>query len=246
MIFSRINRGALALLTLLTPIVTTLPFCTPATAQVQEQQEIQNDRLRLLQDDRTLVKDPRLKTILSVSSMTPISELTQAVSELEKTFIQYPNYRIAKMFYGYGQLFMATDFLAKKNYMRAAESSKLGFFYIDEAAETVKDDWRMRFLRARMDAFVPAANGRCVVALKDVDFLQQDAQVPAELKPLIMLMSARALTSCKRDAEAKSAWEALAKLGNTGKKLADVRGSAPEWTAAELTTVIQPLAEVAL
>ncbi|MEB7885483.1 hypothetical protein [Serratia fonticola] len=189
----------------------------------------------------------RLQAILAINSQAAMSQLTNATSQLEVLYQQYPDYRIAKMFYGYGQLFMATEFLAKKNYLRAAESSKLGFFYIDEAAESDEHDWQMRFLRARMDAFVPASHGRCVVALKDLTYLQQNAAVPAELKPMMILMSAHALGSCQRQGDAKTAWAALALLGEEGKRLSELKGrSAPEWTSAELSTIIQPLTEVRL
>lgn len=188
--------------------------------------------------------NPRLQAILAVNSQAPMSTLTSAANQLQMLYQQHPQYRIAKMFYGYSQLFMATDFLAKKNYLRAAETSKLGFFYIDEAAETEENDWQMRFLRARMDSFVPATNGRCVVALKDLSFLQQNPAVPATLHPMLTLMSAHALASCQREADAKSAWAKLAQLGEEGKRLSELQGrTAPEWTPAELSAIIQPLAE---
>ncbi|MFZ1874346.1 MAG: hypothetical protein WAU54_16435 [Chania sp.] len=191
--------------------------------------------------------NPRLLMILGINSQAPISALTNAANQLQTLYQQHPDYRIAKMFYGYAQLFMAADFLGKKNYLRAAESSKLGFFYIDEAAESEENDWQMRFLRARMDAFVPASNGRCVIALKDLSFLQQNPAVPADLKPMILLMSAHALTSCQRETDAKAAWASLAQLNNEGKRLSELKGRmAPEWTPAELNNILQPLAEVQL
>ncbi|WP_199063574.1 hypothetical protein [Serratia sp. ASV30] len=174
-----------------------------------------------------------------------MSTLISAASQLQALYQQHPDRRIAKMFYGYAQLFMATDFLAKKNYMRAAETSKLGFFYIDEAAESEENDWQMRFLRVRMDAFVPASHGRCVVALKDLDYLQQNPAVPADLQPMITLMSAHALASCQRVADAKAARAALAQQGAEGKRLSE-HSTAPEWTPAELNTIIQPLTEASL
>ncbi|MFI8416336.1 hypothetical protein ACQKDS_08245 [Serratia sp. NPDC078593] len=192
-------------------------------------------------------RNSQLQTILSITTKAPIGELNSATAQLKSLFEQYPDYRVAKMFYGYGQLFIATDFLAKKNYLRAAEASKLGFFYIDEAAETDEKDWRMRYLRARMDAFVPATNGRCVVALKDTTYLQQDAQVPTALQPMIMLMSARALATCQKKPEAEAAWATLKKQGDEGQRLAQLRDKpAPEWSAEELSNLIHPLAEAPL
>lgn len=226
MIFSLVKRYAVTLLLLSSGLA-------QATTIEQLQQEAQSN--------------PRLQAILAVNAQAPMSTLTSATNQLQRLYQQHPDYRIAKMFYGYGQLFMATDYLAKKNYLRAAETSKLGFFYIDEAAETEEHDWQMRFLRARMDAFVPASNGRCVVALKDLDYLQQNPAVPAELKPMLLLMSAHALTACQRQTEAKAAWAALGQLGTEGKRLSELKtAGAPEWTPAELSTIIQPLAGVAL
>lgn len=189
--------------------------------------------------------NPRLQAMLAVNSQASMSQLTHATNQLQVLYQQHPDYRIAKMFYGYGQLFIATEFLAKKNYLRAAEASKLGFFYIDEAAESHQQDWQMRFLRARMDAFVPTSNGRCVVALKDLGYLQQKAEVPTDLRPMMTLMSAHALTHCQRESDAKAAWSALVQQGEEGKRLSELPGrSAPEWTAAELSAIIQPLAEM--
>lgn len=225
MIFLRLSRYAVTFIWLASGLV-------QATSLDQLQQQAQSN--------------PRLQAILDINTQAPMSQLTRATSQLQALYQQHPDYRIAKMFYGYGQLYMATEFLAKKNYLRAAESSKLGFFYIDEAAESDEHDWQMRFLRARMDAFVPASNGRCVVALKDLGYLQQNAAVPVELKPMMTLMSAHALTRCQREADAKAAWAALSQQGEEGKRLSELKGgSAPAWTPAELNAIIQPLAEVA-
>ncbi|CAM4210414.1 hypothetical protein [Serratia silvae] len=226
MIMLRLKRYAVTFLLLTCSLA-------QATSQAQMQQEAQSN--------------PRLQAILAINSQAAMGQLAGATSQLQALYQQHPDYRIAKMFYGYGQLFMATEFLAKKNYLRAAESSKLGFFYIDEAAESDEHDWQMRFLRARMDAFVPTSNGRCVVALKDLTYLHQNTAVPAELKPMMTLMSAHALGSCHREADAKAAWAALAQQGEEGKRLSELKGrGAPEWTPAELSAIIQPLAEVTL
>lgn len=198
-------------------------------------------------DERAAPGNERLQTILTVSAQAPIAELNRATASLKAQFEQHPDYSVGKMFYGYGQLFIATDFLNKKNYLRAAEASKLGFFYIDEAAETDEDNWRLRFLRARMDAFVPADNGRCVVAVKDTGYLQQSAALPAALRPMVTLMAARALETCRQQEKASAAWTALGEQGDEGQRLLALRKQpAPAWSPAELKLVLQPLAEAAL
>ncbi|WP_127957626.1 hypothetical protein [Serratia microhaemolytica] len=185
-----------------------------------------------------------LSLLQGINAQASVSALTEAASQLQQKYQQNADYRIGKMFYGYAQLFIANDFLNKKNYMRAAESAKLGFFYIDEAAETDEHDWQMRFLRARMDAFVPPSHGRCVIALQDLHFLQQQPTVPTDLKPMMALMSANALTACQRATDAKIALATLVQLGAEGKRLSQLNsGVAPAWTPAELRHIIQPLAE---
>ncbi|WP_431222431.1 hypothetical protein ACQ86O_19180 [Serratia sp. L9] len=106
MIFLPLKRYAVTLLLLASGLA-------QATTLAQLQQEAQSN--------------PRLQAILAVNAQAPMSTLTSATNQLQTLYRQYPDYRVAKMFYGYGQLFMATDFLAKKNYLRAAETSKLGF-----------------------------------------------------------------------------------------------------------------------
>ena len=204
---------------------------TQATTLEQVQQQAQNN--------------PVLKTILTIKRQAPVNELDNATAFLEKTFNEKAEALAAKMFYGYGQLFMATNYLSKKNYLKAAESSKLGFFYVDEAAETDENNWRMRYLRARMDSFVPASNGRCVIALKDTAYLQENTEVPASLKPMLYLMSARANTSCQHSEAADKQWVSLAQMGEEGKRLSALRTHpSPEWSESELTSVILPVTEV--
>ncbi|VTP62748.1 Uncharacterised protein [Serratia rubidaea] len=98
-----------------------------------------------------------------------------------------------------------------------------------------------------MDAFVPADNGRCVVAVKDTGYLQQSAALPAALRPMVTLMAARALETCRQQEQAAAAWTALGEQGDEGQRLLALRKQpAPAWSPAELKLVIQPLAEAAL
>lgn len=224
MTFSMCKGIAISVLLLVTSV-------TQATTLEQVQQQAQSN--------------PVLQAILTIKTQAPINDLGNATAFLEGIFDEKPDYQVAKIFYGYGQLFMATNYLSKKNYLKAAESSKLGFFYMDEAAETDENNWRMRYLRARMDAFVPASNGRCVIALKDTAYLQTNAEVPVGLKPMILLMSARANTACQHPDVAEKEWASLAQSGEEGKRLSTLRNHpAPEWSESELTSVILPATEV--
>lgn len=223
MTFSTCKGITLAVLLLVTSV-------TQATTLEQMKQRAQSN--------------PVLNAVLTIKTQSAINELGNATAFLEDVFEEKPDYPAAKIFYGYGQLFMATHYLSKKNYLKAAESSKLGFFYMDEAAETDEDNWRMRYLRARMDAFVPASNGRCVIALKDIAYLQANTEVPVSLKPMLLLMSARANTECKHLDVAEKEWVSLSQLGEEGKQLSLLRNQpAPEWSESELTSVILPATE---
>ncbi len=187
-------------------------------------------------------KSETAEAVLAVKAGASASVLTQALGTLEIHFAEKPKDTVAKMFYGYGNLFLAADFMAKKNYMRAAELAKLGFFYIDEAAETEPENWRIRFLRARMDAFVPASNGRCVIAIKDTEFLLNNPDVDAELKPLITLMQGRAQVTCDQDTAAQTTWKQLEQQGDQDNPLLGMKkGPAPDWSAAELNAVMLPM-----
>jgi len=219
-----------------------LANCSPVLAQDDEAQRQQ----LLTQLQQASQGKPQLTAILLLKSTAGSSVLTQQVHVLQGYLQQQPQDQLAKMFYGYGQLFLATDFLNKKNYMRAAELSKQGFFAIDEAAETDPDNWRLRFLRARMDAFVPGSQGRCVITLKDTAFLRSQNSLPEALIPFITLMSARAQQDCQQAELAKNSWQQLATMGTTGQWLMQFsKLSAPEWTVAEIEQVLLPAVKVA-
>ncbi|WP_053115849.1 hypothetical protein [Winslowiella iniecta] len=164
-------------------------------------------------------------------------QVPQAVARLEQLLAQSPQDRTLKIYFGYGQLLLAAEYWRQKNYLRAAELAKQGYFYLDEAAESPPDNWRIRYLRARYDAFLAAFEGRCVIALSDTGWLQQQAEVPLRLLPMISLMQLHAATTCHQPQQAAIARLALAQAGIT----AD--GRSPFITSAEIADVLQPLLE---
>jgi hypothetical protein len=153
---------------------------------------------------------------------------------------QHPDDLPAKLYEGYGWLFMAGEYVKQQNYFRAAELAKRGFFLMDEAVDQNPEDWRLRLLRARMDCYVPAEFGRHVVALKDLRYLQEHPeQVPAELRPLLDFLQARAQRAAGDEAAAK----ALADQAPWG-ELLQVEGRLPI-TRAEVERVLTPIVEAA-
>jgi len=105
----------------------------------------------------------------------------------------HPNDHFGKLYAGYAWVFSAGEYNRRKNYLRAAEAIKRGFFMIDEAVDSAPDNWRLRYLRMRLDAFVPAELGRYVVALKDASILAETLEeLPPEIRPLVPALQAAA------------------------------------------------------
>lgn len=113
----------------------------------------------------------------------------------------HPADLFGQLYEGYGWLLMARRYMERQNYFRAAELAKRGFFLIDEAVETRPQDWRLRLLRVRMDAVLSAEFGRYVVALADLDVLDTDASIPAQMKPLLGYLRLTASARAERTAE---------------------------------------------
>jgi len=118
----------------------------------------------------------------------------RAVEALSAYVDANPDDQFAKLYEGYAWVFSAGELNRRKNYLRAAEDIKRGFFLIDEAVDSEPDNWRLRYLRLRMDAFVPETLGRYVIALKDAAILSETlAQLPPALPPLLEALRAAAV-----------------------------------------------------
>lgn len=174
---------------------------------------------------------PRAQAILAIAQRISGAELEREVKVLRSTLLRDPADLYAKMYYGCGLLRQAIQYLANKNFMQAAESAKQGFFYVDEAAESAPDDWRLRYLRTRVDAFAPPSNGRCVIALKDTAFLEAQTDVPRDLMPMIAQMRARAQDACSKS------WA----LAGSNPEQAAAVAPPPPLTPPEIADVLEPI-----
>lgn len=184
----------------------------------------------------------RNRSIMLINTSSSLSELSQSTANLTEWMKEHPEDLYAKIYYGYGLLFSATAYLKNKNYFRAAELSKQGFFYIDEAVESDPDNWRLVYLRARMDSFISAEEGRCVIALKDIPLLNKNDDVPDELKAIIAYSYASALATCNKTAESDRILLQLPTLAGNGKALAELsKFTIPFLTTEELSHVLQPI-----
>jgi hypothetical protein len=146
------------------------------------------------------------------------------------------------MYEGYGWLFTAGEYLKKQNYFRAAELAKRGFFLMDEAVDQAPEDWRLRFLRARLDLYVPAEFGRHVVALKDLRYLEENsAQVPGELSNLLDFLQIRAYSAAGQTAQLEPLRRQLADSALWGELL--LEQGRLFLTAEEIQHVLTPILE---
>lgn len=150
---------------------------------------------------------------------------------------------LSLVFYAYGTLRQADRALQTNDFIRASEYGKTGFFYLDEAVDLYEDNMLVRYMRARVDAWLPASIGRCVVTLNDTEKMLNTTDVfNAGLVEHINEMRYRALLSCKRKRQADALLaEIELRNANTASSLAS--GSAPEWDINEVTEVLLPLAK---
>ena len=65
----------------------------------------------------------------------------------------------------------ANYFVGTNDIIKASEYAKTGFFYLDEAVDLNQNQPLIRYLRAKVDAYLPADLGRCVITLEDSDIL---------------------------------------------------------------------------
>lgn len=186
----------------------------------------------------------RDRAILAVVQAPSDGVAEQTIEALAAYREQHPDDLYAKMYEGYGWLFTAGEYVKKQNYFRAAELAKRGFFLIDEAVDQQPDDWRLRFLRARLDVYVPAEFGRHVVALKDLAYLRQrQGELPASLAALIDFLQIRALDADGQQAQAKHLREQLRRSPLWAELLQQPAPSRLFLTSEEIQYVLAPIVE---
>ena len=113
---------------------------------------------------------PVVESILHNGFPTQPDVLAKTTQSLSDEFKKTGN--IASLvFYAYGMLRQANYFLTTNDIIRASEYAKTGFFYLDEAVDLNQNIPLIRYLRAKVDAYLPAELGRCVITLEDTDIL---------------------------------------------------------------------------
>lgn len=147
------------------------------------------------------------------------------------------------VFYAYGLLLQARHASAVNDYIHASEYARTAFFYLDEAVDAHEENPRVRYLRARVDAWLPIRLGRCVITLNDTDQLLHNLQgVTSRIIERINVMRYRALYACKQYAQAAQvSGQLMAQASSMASDLAMDSTTAPVWDAQEISQIVLPL-----
>lgn len=149
---------------------------------------------------------------------------------------------VSLIFYAYGMLQLADRFTAENKLIKAAEYARTGFFYLDEAAEQHETDARVRYLRARLDAWLPATLGRCVITLSDTQFiLETPLAFDREIRSAVQYMRYRALYSCQQYRQAAALLAQLKQQHPQFAWLGLAQNAAPVWRPQEIMQTVWPL-----
>lgn len=184
---------------------------------------------------------PALDSVLQNGFPTQPAALTSTTQALYQEYES--QHSVASLiFYSYGMLRLANHYEAANDFVNASEYAKLGFFWLDEAVDTHENDMRVRYLRARVDAWLPAKLGRCVVTLGDTALMGQHKQAfSAELQTNIDFMRYRVLLSCKAPDKARALLADIKKDAKVPALLSLGADDTPEWSMDEITQVVVPL-----
>jgi len=185
---------------------------------------------------------PAIESVLQKGFPQQADELTKITEALFQEHQQHKNV-VSLIFYSYGLLLQAKNFTAKHNYINAAEYSRMAFFYLDEAVESHEDNLRVRYLRARIDAWLPATSGRCVITLNDTVKLNGNLSgLTKTVAMRINLMRYRALLSCQKYTEAEQLLQRMsAKDAGIAPFTVGDDSPAPEWSMQEIGEIVMPL-----
>lgn len=198
-----------------------------------------------------------LSLVVNGAFAAPASEVKKIIAQgfpaqqhalIETTSALWNEYRrehhvASLIFYAYGLLQQAKHYVAINDFIHAAEYAKTGFFYLDEAVESNDDNLRLHYLRARIDAYLPAKSGRCIIALHDTERLINATGLFDEnmLIP-IRYMRYRALIDCGLSHDAGQLLNELRQTGTRAEKYTLLPpGTAPEWDLQEITQIVMPL-----
>lgn len=181
---------------------------------------------------------PVVESILHKGFPTQPDVLAKTTQSLSEEFTETGN--IASLvFYAYGMLRQANYFLATNDIIKASEYAKIGFFYLDEAVDLNQNKPLVRYLRAKVDAYLPAELGRCVITLEDSDILLKQ-KLSSRIQDNVNDMRYRAFYNCKLYQQADQLLSIL-QVKNPNKKVDMAYNGSSTWDLDEVTQIIIPL-----
>ena len=131
--------------------------------------------------------------ILNIVASPDISSLHLSIQLFDEYLAKKPEDLAAQMYNGYALVLAAELYQKQKNYFKAAEYSKKGFYLMDEAVDQAPDNITLRLIRSRFDSQTPQEVGRYVLAIKDLKYLLANKdKFPAAIEPLIYFLLAKA------------------------------------------------------
>lgn len=144
----------------------------------------------------------------------------------------------ALIFYSWGMLRQANYYQSINDLINASEYAKTGFFYLDEAVDTNEDNMLIRYLRARVDAWLPVGLGRCVITIEDTDLLLKNKdKFSSEIIGNILIMRLRALHNCHMKQQEKQLVDHLRRV-NQQREIDFENNEMPAWEMVEVLQVI--------
>jgi len=184
---------------------------------------------------------PAVEKVVQQKFPAKWSELQKTTDSLWREYREKENI-ISLIFYSYGMLKLANHYNAINDLVNAAEYAKLGFFYLDEAVDLYENDLRVRYLRARVDAWLPGSLGRCIIAINDTELLLKSAvRYGKEITDNINYMRYHALKSCKEDKQADALLAQIAGNKPKTESGSPESNAASEWDVSEVRQIILPL-----
>lgn len=171
---------------------------------------------------------------------TQPAALSSITDDLQKEYEHTGNVG-ALIFYSWGLLRQADYFQGANDLINASEYAKTGFFYLDESVEANEDKLLIRYLRARVDAWLPASLGRCVITIDDTErLLKEGEKLSPEIVYNINKMRLRALHYCHQEQQEKQLLQHI-QIVNPEFKMDYEHSASPAWEMAEVMQIIIPV-----
>lgn len=186
------------------------------------------------------VPTPVVERILETGFPSQPAALASVTSDLLKEYERTDNVG-ALIFYSWGLLRQADYFQRTNDLINASEYAKTGFFYLDESVDANEDKLLIRYLRARVDAWLPASLGRCVITIDDTErLLQEREKLSPEIVDNINKMRLRALHYCHQEQQEKQLLQHI-QIVNPEFRMDYEQSTSPAWDMTEVMQVIVPV-----